>query len=92
MAVAVLGHYDENNVLDVMRPIRRLDRRHYKKDSRFVLDLYTLTYDEHESLDSLGDLTDVSIDFHLFPFLLVHFLLARDRLVFCDSSFQECNE
>ncbi|XP_075234056.1 schwannomin interacting protein 1 isoform X2 [Lycorma delicatula] len=34
----------------------KLDRRHYKKDSRFVLDLYTLTYDSHESLDSLGDL------------------------------------
>lgn len=29
------------------------DRRHYKKDSRFVNDLYTLTYDEHESLDSV---------------------------------------
>ncbi|CAH0382123.1 unnamed protein product [Bemisia tabaci] len=35
----------------------RIDRRHYKKDSRFVLDLYTLTYDSHESLDSLGDLS-----------------------------------
>lgn len=29
------------------------DRRHYKKDSRFVNDLYTLTYDDHESLDSV---------------------------------------
>lgn len=29
------------------------DRRHYKKDSRFVNDLYTLTYDEHESLDTV---------------------------------------
>lgn len=29
------------------------DKRHYKKDSRFVNDLYTLTYDEHESLDSV---------------------------------------
>lgn len=37
----------------------RLVKRHYKKDSRFVLDLYTLTYDSHESLDSLGDLSEV---------------------------------
>lgn len=37
--------------------VARPDRRHYKKDSRFVLDLYTLTYDSHESLDSIGDLT-----------------------------------
>lgn len=28
-------------------------KRHYKKDSRFVNDLYTLTYDNHESLDSV---------------------------------------
>ena len=25
-------------------------RRHYKKDTRFLLDLYTLTYDSGESL------------------------------------------
>ena len=29
------------------------NRRHYKKDSRFVLDLYTLTFDEDESVDSI---------------------------------------
>lgn len=29
-------------------------RRHYKKDSRYVNDLYTLTYDNHESLNSIG--------------------------------------
>lgn len=40
---------------------QKVDRRHYKKDSRFVLDLYTLTYDSHESLDSLGDLNAVSL-------------------------------
>ena len=28
------------------------NRRHYKKDSRFVLDLYTLTFDEDESVES----------------------------------------
>jgi hypothetical protein len=38
-----------------------LDKRHYKKDSRFVLDLYTLTYDSHESVDSLGDLNTVRL-------------------------------
>lgn len=40
-----------------MEPLSSLpctyDRRHYKKDSRFVNDLYTLTYDEHESLDTV---------------------------------------
>ena len=29
------------------------NRRHYKKDSRFVLDLYTLTFDDDESVDSI---------------------------------------
>lgn len=28
-------------------------RRHYKKDTRFLLDLYTLTYDSGESLSSV---------------------------------------
>ena len=28
-------------------------RRHYKKDSRYVLDLYTLTFDEDETVDEL---------------------------------------
>lgn len=34
-------------------------RRHYKKDSRFVNDLYTLTYDENESLDTVEPNTSV---------------------------------
>lgn len=29
-------------------------KRHYKKDSRFVLDLYTLTFDENETVDELA--------------------------------------
>ena len=33
---------------------RDLAKRHYKKDSRFVGDLYTLTFDTHEDLESLG--------------------------------------
>lgn len=36
-----------------------LPRRHYKKDSRFVNDLYTLTYDENESLDTVALNTSV---------------------------------
>lgn len=34
-------------------------RRHYKKDTRFLLDLYHLTYDDHESLDTIDDLSTV---------------------------------
>lgn len=30
-------------------------KRHYKKDSRYVNDLYTLTYDNHESLYTTND-------------------------------------
>lgn len=30
-----------------------LGRRHYKKDTRFVLDLYTLTFDEGETVDEI---------------------------------------
>lgn len=29
-------------------------KRHYKKDSRFLLDLYTLTFDEHETVDEIA--------------------------------------
>ena len=31
-------------------------KRHYKKDSRYVNDLYTLTYDNHESLYTTNEL------------------------------------
>jgi hypothetical protein len=34
---------------------RNTVRRQYKKDTLYVLDLYTLTYDSHETLDSLGE-------------------------------------
>ena len=30
-------------------------RRHYKKDTRYVLDLYTLTFDEDETVESVGE-------------------------------------
>lgn len=59
MAVSVLEYSNGNDL--IAKSSRCLaQRRHYKKDSRFVLDLYTLTYDSHESLDSLGDLSKVS--------------------------------
>ena len=32
-------------------------KRHYKKDSRFLLDLYTLTFDENEGVDELATCT-----------------------------------
>jgi hypothetical protein len=31
-------------------------KRHYKKDSRYVNDLYTLTYDNHESVEDTVEL------------------------------------
>lgn len=34
-------------------------RRHYKKDSRFVFDLYTLCYDENESVDTVELFTSI---------------------------------
>lgn len=43
-----VGHMDSLSSLPYT-----FDKRHYKKDSRFVNDLYTLTYDDHESLDSV---------------------------------------
>ncbi|KAK7571877.1 hypothetical protein V9T40_014349 [Parthenolecanium corni] len=60
MAVSVLECSNKDNL--IAKPSRCLAKRHYKKDSRFVLDLYTLTYDSHESLDSLGDLSKRRIE------------------------------
>ena len=44
-----------------------LEKRHYKVDSRFVTDLYTLTYDNNDSseTDSVSSNTAVS-DTHFF--------------------------
>lgn len=33
-------------------------KREYKKDSIYVTDLYTLTFDENETLESLGSLVE----------------------------------
>lgn len=60
--------------------VHPLLRRHYKKDSRFVLDLYTLTYDNHESLDSLGDLSAVSKVLRVITY-------GQCRVVFVNSLF-----
>lgn len=48
-AIGAPIHHDEPTSLSSLP----FDKRHYKKDSRFVNDLYTLTYDDHESLDSV---------------------------------------
>lgn len=37
-------------------------KRHYKKDSRYVNDLYTLTYDNHESLYTTNELISLHFD------------------------------
>lgn len=34
-------------------PYFNTEQRHYKKDTRFLLDLYTITYDNHESVDNV---------------------------------------
>lgn len=62
MAVAETDGGDGDDHIFDVRSLRdaRPERRHYKKDSRFVLDLYTLTYDSHENLDSFGNLIEVS--------------------------------
>ena len=42
-------------------------RRQYKKDTLYVLDLYTLTYDSHETLGSLGEyVSSITRDIILF--------------------------
>lgn len=41
------------NSMNSLPNLSGFPRRHYKKDSRFVNDLYTLTYDDHESLDTV---------------------------------------
>ncbi len=41
---------------------RGASRRHYKKDSRFILDLYTLTFDEHETVDALAMRNDIEAE------------------------------
>ncbi|CRL01364.1 CLUMA_CG014288, isoform A [Clunio marinus] len=44
-----------DNKMDSLSSLKTI-KRHYKKDSRFVNDLYTLTYDNHESLEDTVEL------------------------------------
>lgn len=39
--------------MDSVSSLVNMPKRHYKKDSRFTNDLYTLTYDDNESLDTV---------------------------------------
>lgn len=69
--------YIDNNRMDSLSSLKSI-KRHYKKDSRYVNDLYTLTYDNHESLDTVElisslyfrtDITD-DVSFHVFNCLI----------------------
>uniref|UniRef100_A0A1A9W5D6 SCHIP-1 domain-containing protein n=1 Tax=Glossina brevipalpis TaxID=37001 RepID=A0A1A9W5D6_9MUSC len=53
----IFGVMTENESL-----LKQLSKRHYKKDSRFVFDLYTLCYDEHESVDTVELFTSIVND------------------------------
>lgn len=41
------------------------NKRHYKKDTRFFHDLYTLTYDENENLDSLDEAVSLNFNYKI---------------------------
>lgn len=58
------------------------DKRHYKKDSRFVNDLYTLTYDEHESLDTVRLFSSFANQVSSFHYFLC-FLYLNGSETFC---------
>lgn len=66
--------YIENIRMDSLASLKSI-KRHYKKDSRYVNDLYTLTYDNHESLDtvelisSLYFRTDITDDVRMCKFV-----------------------
>lgn len=53
-------------------------KREYKKDSIYVLDLYTLTFDENETLESLGD-TTVSKIYNSYLFKKIIHYIERGR-------------
>jgi hypothetical protein len=43
---------DEAGTKERRQSLRK--KRHYKKDSRFLQDLYTLTFDENETVDQIA--------------------------------------
>ena len=62
-------------------------KRHYKKDSRYVNDLYTLTYDNHESLEDTVELisslyfrTDITADVSVARFLYRRFMVQSKMI------------
>lgn len=64
----------------IMESLKMHKKRHYKKDSMYVFDLYTLTYDNHESLDNIIEY----VSFYVFVFNMTHsiFILLLSRYVF----------
>lgn len=85
---SVLVMYIDNK-MDSLSSLKSI-KRHYKKDSRYVNDLYTLTYDNHESLDTVElisslyfrtDITDdVSMIKVVFMSLSCGFLCGINRI------------
>lgn len=77
-----------DNKMDSLSSLKSF-KRHYKKDSRYVNDLYTLTYDNHESLDTIElisnspDVDDkvslMLIYSSIFFFLYIYIKLYLDR-------------
>lgn len=55
--------------MDSLTTIDVASKRHYKKDTRFVYDLYTLSYDNHESLEHISILskTPSLMDYNVGP-------------------------
>lgn len=47
--------YIDSKAMESLSSLKSV-KRHYKKDSRYVNDLYTLTYDNHESLEDTVEL------------------------------------
>lgn len=47
-------------MLEVSTVTSQKRKRHYKKDTKFLLDLYTLTFDNHETLQSLDELVSIT--------------------------------
>lgn len=60
-------------------------KRHYKKDSRYVNDLYTLTYDNHESLYATTELISPS------HYTINNYVVEEDNVSFKIDPHVKCN-
>lgn len=69
-------HLNYQHFVRMSLPLKR--KRHYKKDTSYLYDLYTLTFDENETLESMDE--TVSTYFLIFNF---HFSLLP---TYCSSS------